>query len=311
MKKVVIEKDVLEQMWRYENKTLSFISKTVGYSPKTVQRIIKEYNLERCYKCSEWLYQKHYVEKLSCKQMAEEAHCSVDTIYDWMKQHDLKVDMDIIHSSKKKYTENDNFFDEIDTENKAYWLGFIMADGHIADKVTIALSIKDKEHLELFLRDIQSTRKPYTYIGKIGQKEYKMCRISISSRHMLNSLKELGFVSNKSLKEFIPDIPSELMNHFIRGYFDGDGSLNYGVNKNDAEFINATMLGGKEYLENISTLLSKQGITSFIYNKSGQLYNLVIKKSDVYDFFEWLYADATVFLQRKYERYQNLFPCKI
>lgn len=130
----------------------------------------------------------------------------------------------------RKYTHQYDFFENIDTEEKAYWLGFMFADGYIVDysnkygedKFGITLHSKDKETLEQFKKSIQSTN-PITDVSSNGR---QLHRILMSSQKTVDDLISHGCFKQKSLILKPPTgIPKELIHHFIRGFFDGDGSI--------------------------------------------------------------------------------------
>lgn len=105
-----------------------------------------------------------------------------------------------------------------------------MADGCVSIyngqySLKINISIKDKIIVENFLQDIHSANKIriHTQKSPMSDKYNEYCYISLTSIHMCKSLINLGVIPNKSGHEIIPDIPKELVHHFIRGFFDGDG----------------------------------------------------------------------------------------
>lgn len=133
---------------------------------------------------------------------------------------------------------NHHIFDILDTEEKAYWLGFIWADGCITNvkenklnyAFELGLSIKDIEHLRKFCKfaDIPETKiKVRKNNGLNKDREYYLCRVQISSKHLWNTLNNYGCYPNKTTNEIFPSIKifskPELITHFIRGFFDGDG----------------------------------------------------------------------------------------
>lgn len=140
-----------------------------------------------------------------------------------------------IGNNKRKYNLNEYYFDDINTPNKAYILGFFYADGcNIMNKSTVAMSLeeKDKEILEKIRFEIGSERK-LEFIEQSKRKDknnnyhYKdMWRLLLFSSHICKALDNLGMMPNKSLKLKFPKwLNKNLYSHFIRGYFDGDGSL--------------------------------------------------------------------------------------
>ena len=126
----------------------------------------------------------------------------------------------------RKYKLNENFFDILN-EKSAYWLGFFYADGYVRMKdgksgeLKLKLKDTDKCHIEKFLKHIECD-KPI----KCGvDNKSKFCSVTVYSNLLVNKLFELGCFNNKTQKIRLPNLESNLMNHFVRGYFDGDGSI--------------------------------------------------------------------------------------
>lgn len=123
---------------------------------------------------------------------------------------------------------NENYFETIDTEEKAYWLGFIAADGCINTKaLSIALKGQDSTHLQKFLNAIQFKGKIYTYDVKLNDKTFPACSISIQNKKLIDDLGNLGIFPRKSMT-YIPvfdKVVENLHPHFWRGMIDGDGHL--------------------------------------------------------------------------------------
>lgn len=207
--------------------------------------------------------------------------------------------------NKRKYRVNDSFFETIDTEEKAYWLGFISADGCVYIKknsgskiLEISLNIKDVNHLVKLNKSLDSN---YPIIQNTNS-----CRVSIVSRKIYQDLLKLGVTERKS-KTLIPpieQIPSNLMFHYIRGYFDGDGGftthdkyLTYAVN----------FCGTPQICEFILSYLNKQSLQ--LTNKKGveSFAQIRIKgNKQSLDIANKLYNDATIYLDRKFKQYQDL-----
>lgn len=123
----------------------------------------------------------------------------------------------------KKYFFNEEYFDIIDKQDKAYWLGFLYADGYLIGKNAIGCSLnkKDKTHLELFLNEINVNENPLRY-----EKSTNSYNFRLTSQHMYDKLVEYGFSTEKSYD--ITDkpfkvIPDALKKYFVLGFFDGDG----------------------------------------------------------------------------------------
>jgi len=198
-----------------------------------------------------------------------------------------------------KYTHNDKVFDDIDTEEKAYWLGFLYADGAVNGKrpcVALGLAVRDLEHLKKF-RDLISPDQANIPRDKVDQ-----VKLTIYNKHFYEKLIMHGCIPQKTFKlRFPTTVPDTLISHFIRGYFDGDGHV--GISKNGQPTF--SILGNFEFIQT----LHEHFLTHIpIYKPGGFL-----KKGNVYmiqkggcglqveAILKYLYKDATVFLERKKE----------
>lgn len=204
------------------------------------------------------------------------------------------------------YALNIDYFNTIDIQDKAYWLGFIMADGSLSDyRLTIRLSYTDYEHLKEFKKAIQ-------FSGNIVVKEestnfkkrHKSCTIELNSRDLVEGLSQYMPIGKKSDKIELPNIDSNLMNHFIRGYFDGDG---YIVRTRKHMGI----CGIPKFLTEISELFLSEGL-----RKEEEGYMSNVNKEETYGelryskraterILEWIYSGAKTYLKRKYDDYYN------
>jgi hypothetical protein len=209
----------------------------------------------------------------------------------------------------KKYTQNDNYFSKIDNPNKAYWLGFIFADGYIREyQLSIGLASKDREHLFRFLIDIGSNseikdkviKKKYKGVTK----EYFTSTFDIYSIDIYNDLLKYGLHTKKSLTLLPPEnIPSEYYRDFIRGYFDGDGCItNYLLSGKIHKKIK--ILGTYLFLEWINFILSENKISKRKIDKqTNKIFRLQYNTKDSDVIFEFLYRNASTYLQRKKEKF--------
>lgn len=202
-----------------------------------------------------------------------------------------------------------SIFDSIDTEEKAYWLGFIYADGSISfqkGRYSFELSLKgdDIEHLNKF-NSFMKYKGNNVKLGKTScnGKIFSRCRWSIGNKHLWETLNNYGCIPRKSLnlqfpkEEIFKD--KSLIRHFLRGYFDGDGCIS--IDKKD--HISCSLLGTKDFLERyLSYCPDKEGIMVKKY-KNRNPYRLEYATKRAIDFADFLYSDSIVYLQRKYNRY--------
>lgn len=206
------------------------------------------------------------------------------------------------HETNRKHWFNENFFDSIDTQEKAYFLGLLWADGTNSLKkhcIEIGLQERDRHILDKMLvvmdADYQLRCIKSKYPG--GQDIYK---VSLFSEHMSNRLNEIGMVPNKSLVLTFPTcVPYYLISHFIRGYFDGDGYISH--NKD----YTCEIMGTENFCMTLQSKLLEVGIDSKIYNttlrKETSTRRLYIgKKNNVCKFLKFIYADSTICIERKY-----------
>lgn len=207
-----------------------------------------------------------------------------------------------------KYSMNENFFSE-ETEKSFYWAGFLAADGHIDDKratprIRLSLKHSDGKHVETFARDIE-------YTGVVHEYDYahKMCgrdhssRIAISSVRAVKDLEKFGVVPRKTSIMKFPDwvISHDFVNHYIRGYFDGDGSICQSKRENGLIYFSSCIAGTLHFLETILKVFNEHGLcTKTKPTPRGNIHTIGIGGSrKLLLMRDFLYRDATRFLQRK------------
>ena len=143
----------------------------------------------------------------------------------------LQSEKVIIRERTTKYKDRQDIFEIIDTPEKAYWLGFLAADGcnywrEANASVIINIHQKDIEHLKKFQNFCQTNAEIKTYIGNEGySNQTSMCKITLNSKKISQDLINKGIVPNKSLILKPPIIEKQFYKPFILGYFDGDGSI--------------------------------------------------------------------------------------
>lgn len=236
----------------------------------------------------------------------------------WKISNILHKNNIVVNNNKdiyKKYSCQLDYFKEIDSEEKAYWLGFIYADGYVTEKCFgIALSIIDKDHLEKFLRCINSNDKVRIYNDNKGlsKKDGKIARIQIYNKSFREELMKHGVVYHKSNIKKPPKIKNDLIRHFIRGYIDGNGSLYKSKNKFNYNY--------NYYLSITSTYDMLFYIHQYLRNNNLTHKNFVFKKRkptdtvgyiryagniQFYNIMNHIYKDAKIYLDRKYNIYQE------
>lgn len=228
--------------------------------------------------------------------------------------------------NSRKYFHNENYFETIDSEDKAYWLGFIYADGFItskiqgeAQKLGITLAAQDKHHLEKFKECIQATNPIKTYKASISScynPNTIYSRILLSSQKLVDDIKDKGVTENKTNIIKFPtekQVPKQLINHFIRGYLDGDGciSISHRTTRNIKIEFSIKILGTNDFLDGIKIFIENNTsikINKYYLRKEYQTVKCLefFGNKQVKNFLDLIYKNSTIYLDRKYERYIQL-----
>lgn len=238
---------------------------------------------------------------ISFTQIARDLHMCRTRIREYMN----KKKYNIINQQNKLRVRKD-LFKVIETEEDAYWLGFIYADGYISEKgkFEISLNYKDYEHLLKFADYCHFDRNKVVKKQKIGK--YYRCRISFATQELFTNFTNVGIISNKSLVLKYPEFLKESLHpHFIRGYFDGDGSINLRKprSKNTKiREITASLLGTEDFLRyvNLNAPVGNKNI-----RKINNIYCLSFSCREAYLFLGFLYNNSTIHLNRKFNNFKN------
>lgn len=237
-----------------------------------------------------------YLEGLSTHKIGKLYGVTGGTVYDAFKTRGFILRKT---TDPKIYKLNDNIFKVIDSEQKAYWLGFLFADGCITKSKCLKLWLKqeDWEHIELFKAFLESNH-PVVIDSK-----RKAIGINISSRVLCDSLVDVGCALKKTLNLEMPNLSKELLNHFIRGFFDGDGSVYWGKGAPTISFI-----GNTEFLNKIAEIIfldtNAEG-RIFKHSKSKAMYLVYTGQFKVYAVYRWMYYNASIYLNRKKSRFDS------
>lgn len=217
-----------------------------------------------------------------------------------------------VSKSYKKYKLDDTVFDTIDSDEKAYWLGWYMTDGYNHEsKHQVALRIQERdteilERLKIFLK----TDAPILKIKrKCGEKEIISSELCITSIHFSRSLAKLGVIQNKTHKKSIPNIEEKYLKSYIRGYFDGDGCFSIGIKEGKRKTkisyqLNFTgniepLVFIKEYFEKHLILNDRK-----LHLRKNQSYMLLYSGRKVCaKILDFLYKGTDLYLKRKYDKY--------
>jgi intein/homing endonuclease len=207
--------------------------------------------------------------------------------------------MDIFIFMKYKY--HQNAFNDL-TENCFYFLGFICADGCLKKTGEIAININEKDVIILEkLQQYLQTKKPIYHYNKT-----KSVMFTFGNKHIFDNVLKFGLTTNKSLTlKFPNNIPDRMVNHFIRGYFDGDGCVS-SINRKRTNSLRINIVGTFEFLTDLQRYVSsKTGISHkkiSLITKNKNTYQLNYKgKNDIMKIKDFLYYNSNIHLDRKYE----------
>ncbi len=261
--------------------------------------------------------EKYYVENgMNIINAARKARLGKNTLQKWLKENGLlrktfDIDADISY--------NRGYFDRIDTEEKAYWFGFIMADGCVrlknkpGEKISptclgIEISENDIDMLHKFNKAIGGNvkikkRKKVSKAGYVSN----MCSIYLYSSRIVEALCNKGCVPKKTYKGYIEK--DAIKGHalkvaFLRGYIDGDGY----VSKNTKAYSMSIVIHNHSVMNYILRVIIKEfdviPAVRYEADKLGGAYRLrIMRKKDYLNFFKELYKNATIFMERKYKNY--------
>jgi hypothetical protein len=254
----------------------------------------------------EQIIQEYSIDKLSSKQIGKNHDVSLDTILRLLRYEKVQIRNE--SDCQKKYSINDNYFNIIDSEDKAYFLGLMFADGYNNEnkgEAAITLQSGDTEILNVFREKLMSN-KPL----RIDRKYYKL---AIENNQISMDLAKHGCVQAKTFKLKFPKLRNDLIRHFIRGYFDGDGSITHSYSNNKIVpmfFIIST----KEFLDEVQKILMnnlKLSKTKFVTRHPERNHNIRTLIYGSYGnclpIYKFLYENATIFLKRKKNKFESIF----
>lgn len=250
---------------------------------------------------------EYYNSNISLITLGEKYGISNTALQERMKRRGLERKDK--YKRNRKYQCDENFFEQIDTQEKAYILGFLYADGYVNEKknsVYLSLQERDKDILEKINNCIQS--RPLIFVVHKKERQYPMYRMVVCSKKVVEDLKRHGCFQAKTYTlQFPTTVSDELMPHFIRGYMDGDGCISKSLTLPSVSFIGSKymILSLRDFVKttlgiHMTTFEQKtkynNGITNSIINGGKQ----------VRKFLDYLYKDSTIFLERKHNRYLSL-----
>lgn len=209
--------------------------------------------------------------------------------------------------SKRRFSRNGrykvdvNYFDTIDSEDKAYFLGLLYSDGSVCSNF-FYIKLADEDILQIF-KDKIKYEGPIKYIPK-PKPNWKGCyKLTINSKQLVQKLIDLGCTPNKTKTIEMPNIEENLIRHFIRGFFDGDGclQLNNKLSHCRIDFTSAS----KKFLEQLRPIITQQALTNGYLGKESkyEVWHLNYSGQQTKKILNWLYKDSSIYMKRKHDKY--------
>lgn len=238
-------------------------------------------------------------ENLSASKLGRLFNVDVATITNRLKSNNVEV-----KKIFRKYLIRNDYFGVIDSEDKSYWLGFLMADGYNSGKF-IRVDVQDEGHLEklrdrIYINcDMPIRKKKNIANGK------DIFYLTIQDPNLLSDVEKLGIVNKKSHIAKYPNIDKKMDKHFIRGLFDGDGCLSYTM---DGKYRRYTfsIVGSKDIITEVRNRILLIGV-NIGFRKTKSIYELHIRGNrQIIKVLDWLYDDSSTYLERKFRKYDDM-----
>ena len=247
---------------------------------------------------------------MSYTNIAKELKSSKQTISYYLKENGYGPNEKYIRYNQNqpnKKSLNEDYFENIDTERKAYWLGFMLADGCVnnsRDRIELSLKEEDYNHLVKFKNDLNSGHKIGKKIKTINDKTYISYRLGFNSKKMKKDLIKHNCVPNKTKVLTFPEIQEDMIPHLIRGYIDGDGCITH----HQTSKMSLEILGTFEFLSFIRNYFNLPS-DKYIYDfNHSDIKRFIITGQKAYDILTVLYEDSDIYLDRKYKKYMEFAP---
>jgi hypothetical protein len=253
-----------------------------------------------------------YIKGDSIPKLSVKYAVNTRKISDTLKDNKIEV------RGRRKFYYNESFFEKIDSNLKAYWLGFLFADGCVRNiksgyVLKIKLSNLDENHLFAFLNHIGSNQKELRtetskFIGKNGKNYQSTCKVLlINSKKIVEDLIKLGCGQNKTNSIIFPIINDNLIPSFILGYFDGDGCITQKKVKGHTYYSVTFTSGSENFLDRTKKELLDIGLNSISKYKYNTFFRLQIcNKIDLLKIKDYFYSTNNFYLERKKIKFDNL-----
>lgn len=251
--------------------------------------------------------QDYLTKKYSSRELSIKYSLSKNTVLRILKRNNIPI-------INKKLVNNDlilDYFKEINNEEKAYFLGFIFADGNISNnELFLEINEKDVEILQIFREKICSQAK----ISVRQRGKSFMARICIKNDEFVGYLKQYGIIENKTKKTTrlpIDLIPSNLFCHFLRGLIDGDGwVIKTKKNYYHIGFVTNYVSVANDFVQMLNYLIEDKWRNKIIIKNKKYAVIQIQKQSQVKQMAIALYMNSNIHLSRKFKMAQEIFDSK-
>lgn len=272
--------------------TFRHFSKTArSYGIKMPKKYFTTTNIDNLKKAAEM-----YFEGIPLLHIYNNTHIESRTLERYLKNNGYRLRNKL--EQQKNNNLDENYFENIDTEEKAYWLGFLFADGSISiaegsQRITLELSNIDYDHLEKLKSSLKATHKIYS------RKNREISSLQIASKKMTDDLISYGCIIDKTNYGYIDlnKIPNRLYNHFMRGFSDGDGYID------KKRYRSIITVKSYDIVKALCEILEENNIAYNIIDEHTYYRIEIVVKDNFFKYLDFLYKDATIYLQRKYKIY--------
>ena len=288
--------DIINKMYS-DGKSIQIISKQLGISTDTIWRFLQKHfdtSINRTWNPDNLLRDK--------KQQVIDLHLSGMSAGDISRkighsQSQVSTLLNKLGYDLSNWTikVDETFFEEINTQNKAYVLGWMFSDGNVMDNGLVRLSIHYND-----IEILQKIKDVMKYKGELHRNRNMIC-LNISRKKIAKDLINLGCIPRKSLVLKFPTIQPHLLSHFMRGCYDGDGSI---LLRKNGRF-NTNITSSDDFISGWKQELDRMDIYYSIYKKKPEKTTSSLFTNRIHDsikLVKFLYQDANLFLQRKYDK---------
>lgn len=252
-----------------------------------------------------------YLQNYTTIEIANMYNVTDRTIANILRKNNIKIREAIIRSIIKHH----DIFNNIDTPEKAYWIGWLLTDGCVqinnnkyrhSGTISLALQAQDKYIVENFAEFVGASKDKVKLDNKVHQTAY----FRFTSNIMIDDLAKYHITPNKTGKQELPKFTDELMPYLLRGIFEGNGSVYISNNR-----LRTAFYGGYEMIADIVKLLNEKNIyTPHAVVNRGVISSYHISAIEAsYKLFQYMYGDITndkIICKRKYNKFISYYKDK-